>query len=112
MKQGRLVPIKCNHCGHRQSVWVDYEVDELSTLSPVAYAIIASAPPDFRRGVAVSILRLSILTGYSHTQTYRGIQELRKLGYITTQVYGRRGRVRYAGVPDLMLSEKVMIIAA
>jgi len=105
----RLVRCPCG-CGHV------FDADALSVrvldLSPVAVALLESAPPRFKRGQAVSVRLLADLTGYSDTHVRRGLVELLRAGYVARVPFGKRGRSQFAGVPTMLLAESPLALAA
>lgn len=100
-------PTRCPCCGHI----FDADRYPVLALSPVAYAILTTAPERFKRGTPVSVLALSVAANYSPSHTRRGLDELVMRGYVARVPYGKRLR-QYAGVPSMMLSNIVRSIAA
>jgi DNA-binding IclR family transcriptional regulator len=99
--------VRCPCCEHL----FDADNHPALALSPVAFAILTTAPERFRRGSPVSVVALAAAANYSPSHTRRGLNELVMRGYVARVPYGRRLR-QYAGVPSMMLSEAVRSMAA
>lgn len=82
-------------------------------LSPVAYAILMTAPPAFRSGHTVTLTILAGLSGYHISHVHAGMQELVECGFAIKQPYGKTGtRNHYAGVPTMCQSSPIQALRA
>ena len=105
---GKYITLHCPHCGHRHTLFIRFEElippeQDTRPLSQVAFKILnvsGPQPSHFRNGGTVSLRQWQKLTGYSPSQVFAALRELKERGLVSTIPYGRKGRVQYVGVPE------------
>ena len=90
---------QCPYCG---GVF-DTDAPHIPGLSASAMLVLTFAPERWLRGTPVSIRALAELAHMGYGVVREALLEMARSGYVQTIPYGKRGRQRYAGNPDVLL---------